>query len=93
MPFLLTYIHVRTVKFFRPLNSDWSIQIFRAPIACKFKVVRSNPDRARSVVDELVWSALVGARGVGKEWRMMNNDFIVHVNGRNYLFFSIVCIT
>ena len=36
MPFLLTCIDVRTVKFFwRLLNPDWSIQISGAPAVCK----------------------------------------------------------
>ena len=35
MPFLLTYIGVRTVDFFRLLNPAWSIQIFGAPAVCK----------------------------------------------------------
>ena len=39
-----------------------------------------------SVVGELVWSVKAG-RGRGKGWGMMNNDFIIHVYDRNYLFF------
>ena len=35
MTFLLTYIDVRTVKFFPPAESDWSVQISRAPAVCK----------------------------------------------------------
>ena len=50
--------------------------------------------RSGSVVGELqlVWSVIAG-RGGGKGWGMMNNDFIIHVYDRNYLFFFlIVCI-
>ena len=35
MPFLSTYIDVRTVNFSHLLNPDWSIQISRAPAVCK----------------------------------------------------------
>ena len=35
MLFLLTYIEFRAVKFFRLLNSDWSIQISDAAAVCK----------------------------------------------------------
>ena len=52
-----------------------------------------SDQRSGSVADELVWSVIAG-RGGGKGWGMMNNDFIIHVYDRNYLFFlSIVCIT
>jgi len=33
--FPLTYIDVRTVKFFHLLNPDWSIQISSMPAVCK----------------------------------------------------------
>ena len=42
--------------------------------------------RSGSVVGELVWSVIAG-RGGGKGWGMMNNDFIIHVYDRNYVFF------
>ena len=35
MPFRLTCIDVRIVKFSRLLNPDWSIQISGAPVVCK----------------------------------------------------------
>ena len=35
MPFLSTYIDVRTVNFSHLLNPDWSIQISRAPAVGK----------------------------------------------------------
>ena len=35
MAFLLTYIDVRTVRFFHLLNPDWSIQISSLPAVCK----------------------------------------------------------
>ena len=39
MPFLSTYIDVRTLNFSHLLNPDWSIQISRAPAVCKKKVI------------------------------------------------------
>ena len=35
MPFLSTYIDVRTLNFSRLPNPDWSIQVSRAPVVCK----------------------------------------------------------
>jgi len=35
MAFLLTYIDIRTVKFFHLLNPDWSSQISSMPAVCK----------------------------------------------------------
>jgi len=52
-----------------------------------------SEQRSGSVVGELVWSVIIAGRGGWKGWGMTNNDFIIHVYDRNYLFFSIVCIT
>ena len=47
-----------------------------------------SDQRSGSVVRDLVWSVIIAGRGEGKGWGMMNNDFIIHVYDRNYLFFS-----
>ena len=54
MPFLLTYIDVKTVKFSCLLNPDLSIQISSTPAICKEMcgdavaswLVQSSPDQA-----------------------------------------------
>ena len=53
MPFLSTYIDVRTVNFSHLLNPDWSIQIFRAPAACKVnnKILHYKNNFARIELD------------------------------------------
>ena len=38
MPFLLTNIDFKTVKFSRQLNPTWAIQIYRAPAVCNENV-------------------------------------------------------
>ena len=38
MPFLLTKIDFKTVKFSRQLNPNWPIQISRAPAVCNENV-------------------------------------------------------
>lgn len=39
-----------------------------------------SDQKSGSVVGELVWSVVIAARVLAKGWRMMYNDFIIHVS-------------